>query len=219
MQSTHSCQKVSGKPAFSLIEMALVIAVLLVLMVAGIRLLDGHSAQSRRLATDLLEGMIDQARVTAMTSRSCVVLALLEPGDLAGGDERCRLGLFKVDTLPDAATDRVSGVMLSRWRAMESGIALIGGDVDGVENPMDAPPLTISYGFPRPQSVKVHAIAFNVWGGLDYPAGSTPVAMRIAEGACRNGTSYAVSRGKSDRVAESRIKIGRVIARPYRVDG
>lgn len=199
--------------------MVAVIAVLAILMVAGIKLLDSHASQSRRVAVDLLEGMIEQARTTAITSRSYVVLAVVEPGNLAAGDERCRLGLFKVEAFPDSVTDRVNGVMLSHWRTMDPGIALIGGDVDGVENPMDAPEVTISFGCSRPQSVKAHAIAFNVCGGLHYPAGSTPVAMRIAEGAWRNGMSIPNHRDGPNRIPESRIKIGRVVARSYRIDG
>ena len=74
-----------GKAAFSLIEMVAVIAILVILMTAGVSLMNGTGSQSRKAGTDMLGGMIEQARTTAITSRSHVVLAVAEPGDLPGG--------------------------------------------------------------------------------------------------------------------------------------
>lgn len=199
--------------------MVAVIAVLAILMTAGAGLMGGTGSQSRKAVTDLLAGMIEQARTSAITSRSHVILAVAEPGDLPAGDERCRLGLFKVETWPENPADTVKGVLMSRWRTLESGVALIGGQVDGVENPLDGQELTISYGTPAPHTVKVHAIAFNPRGGLHYPAGSSPVAMRVAEGNYRGGKATPYRHGDSGIVSENRLKIGRVTARPYRIDG
>ena len=68
--------------------------------------------------------------------------------------------------------------------------------------------------------MKVHAIAFNSRGGLHYPAGSTPIAMRIAEGGYRDGKATAKqARASTEAITENRLKIGRVTARPYRIDG
>jgi type II secretory pathway pseudopilin PulG len=199
--------------------MVVVIAVLMILIAAGVSLLNGTTSQSRKAGVDLLTGMIEQARSAAITSRSYVVLAVAEPGDLPAGDERCRLGLFRVETWPDSTKETVPGVLMSHWQTMASGIVLIGGEVSGVGNPMDAAELTISYGTAMPLTVKVHAIAFNACGGLHYPAGSTPVAMRIAEGGYRGGKATANRRGESGIITENRLKIGRVTARPYRIDG
>ena len=126
-----------------------------------------------KAGTDLLSGMIEQARTAAITTRSDVVLAIAEPGDLPAGDERCHLGLFKIkaeDWPSDPATGSVNGELMSRWQNLETGIALIGGEVDGVANLLDSPKLTVSYGANKPMSVKMHAIAFNSHGGLLYPA-------------------------------------------------
>ncbi len=200
--------------------MLTVITVLVILMVAGVGLLNGTGSQSRKAGTDMLTGMIEQARTTAITSRSYVILAIAEPGDLPAGDERCRLGLFKVESWPDTGTTgTITGVLMSRWRTLETGIALIGGEVDGIENPLDANELTITYGVGKPLNVTVHAIAFNPRGGLHYPAGSNPVALRIAEGSYRTGNATPNRRGSSGIITENLLKIGRVTARPYRIDG
>lgn len=201
--------------------MVTVIAILVILMTAGVSLLNGTGSQARKAGADTLTGMIEQARASAITSRSYVVLAIAEPDDLPAGDQRCRLGLFKVamDKWPANPADAINAELMSRWRTLETGVAIIGEKVDGVDNPLDADELTISYGTKKPLTVNVHAIAFNPRGGLHYPAGSTPVVMRVAEGNYRNRKATPFKRGDAGVIAENRLKIGRVIARPYRIDG
>ena len=202
--------------------MVAVIAILVTLMTAGVSLMNGSGAQSRKAGTDMLTGLIEQARTTAITSRSHVLLAIAEPGDLPAGDERCRIGLFKVtEDWPDASTTPVplKCTLLNRWQTLNSGIVLIPGDVDGVANPLDQPEVTLSYGGTKNLSAKVHVIAFNSRGGLHYPAGSTPIAMRLAEGAYRGGKATPNKRANQPNITENRLKIGRVTARPYRIDG
>jgi len=211
--------------AFSLIEMSVVIAILLILMTAGISLMNGTGAQARRAGTDMLTGMIEQARTTAITSRSNVILAIAEPGDLPATDERCRLGLFKVlgeKDWPSNTSTPIEAVLLNRWRILETGVALIGEDVEGLHNPIGKPSdeISIKYGpSNRPLTIKVHAIAFNPRGGLVHPQGSVPVVFRIAEGGYRSGAPKANIRADAAGPSENRLKIGRVTARPYRIDG
>lgn len=201
--------------------MITIIAVLVVLLLAGVRILGGTGSQARKAGTDMLTGMIERGRTSAITSRSHVVLAIAEPGDLPAGDERCRLGLFRVDTdaWADAGSGTIEGVLMSRWKVLETGVVLIGGDVDGVENPVGGQELTIRFGSASSLSVKAHCLAFDPRGGLCYPAGSAPVVLRVAEGGYRGGEAAPNKRGDSGVIAENRLKIGRVIARPYRNDG
>ncbi len=198
--------------------MVVVIAVLVILIVAGVGALNGTGAQARKSGSDMLSGLIDQARTTAITSRCNVVLAIAEPGDLPSGDERCRLGIFKVESWPEAGSTTMDGTLMSRWKPFETGIVLSGGEVDGLPNPLDSPELTINYGtIAKPVSVTVHALAFNPRGGLLHPSGSGPVVMRVAEGAYRNGTATP-NRRASGAITENQLKVGRVTARPYRID-
>lgn len=203
--------------------MVTVIAVIVTLLVAGVSLLGGTGAQARRAGADMLTGMIEQARTSAITSRSYVVLAVAEPNDLPTGDNRVRLGLFKVETdkwPDDPTTQTISAVLMSRWRVFENGVILIPGQVDGVNNPMDGGELRLAYGSgSKARTVKVHALVFNSRGGLHYPAGSTPLGMRVAEGGYRGGVAKPNIRGDSNTISENRLKIGRVTARAYRTDG
>jgi hypothetical protein len=209
--------------------MVAVIAILVTLMTAGIGLLNGTGSQSRRAGVDMLSGMIEQARTTAITTRSYVVLAIAEPGDLPAGDERCRIGLFKVpvEKWPPGSTDSLTleATLLNRWQTLNTGIVLIGNDDDPnsvkatIPNPMDGDKTTINYGGAKKLSIKVHAIAFNPRGGLHSPAGSTSIVLRIAEGGYRNGEAKPNKRAGQSTVTENRLKIGRVTARPYQIDG
>lgn len=212
-----TCHPARARLAFTLVEIVVVIAVLVILLVAGVGLLGGTGAQARRAGTDMLSGMIEQARTSAITTRSYVVLAVAEPGDLPASDERCRIGLFKVENWPENDTDPLSAVLMSRWRIFENGVVLIGGDTGGLENPLDRQKLQITYGTGnKARTIQVHGIAFNPRGGLHHPRGSMPVALRIAEGAYRGGKATPNRRGET--IAENRLKIGRVTARPYRMD-
>lgn len=201
--------------------MLVVIAILAILITAGISLLNGTGAQSRKTGTDMLSGLIEQARTKAITSRSYVILAIAEPGDLPMQDERCRIGIFTVDTWPDTATTPLAlqGVLATRWQMLNTGIALIPGSIDSLANPIDQPEITINFGGTKNRSVKVHAIAFNSRGGLAYPAGSAPITLRVAEGNYRGGKATPYLRGDDKIITESRLKIGRVTARPYQIDG
>lgn len=194
--------------------MAAVLAILGTLMTVGVSLLSSTGAQSRKAGTEMLTGLIEYARTTAITSRSYVVLAIAEPGDLPTADERCQIGVFKIGEWPDSFKSPLvlPGVLLKRWQTLETGIVLARGDVDGVANPLDGEQVIIRY---RGTDVKLHIIAFNPCGGLHYPTGSMPAVMRIAEGRYRGGKAVTKPGGGS----ECRLKIGRVMARPYRIDG
>ena len=76
--------------------MVVVMAVIALLTGAGIRVLDKTGPQARKAATDTCIGLIEQARASAITSHSIIVLAIAEPGDLPCDDDRCRLGIFKI---------------------------------------------------------------------------------------------------------------------------
>ncbi len=193
-------------------------AVITILLAVGIKILGGTSSQARKTATDALAASIEQARSKAITSRSTVILALAEPGDLPTTDERCRLGLFQVTNWPASATT-VDAILLQRWQSLPTGAIPYGGDFQGIRNPYDLPELTIRYtSAGKQQQISVHAIAFTPRGGLQWPTGSDPLVMRIAEGGYRSGKAMPDLRGESKGVSENRLQIGRVVARPWRID-
>ncbi|MEO5713162.1 MAG: prepilin-type N-terminal cleavage/methylation domain-containing protein [Luteolibacter sp.] len=207
--------------AFTLIEMVTVIAILVILMTSGLSLLSGSGSQSRKAGTDMISGLIEQARTIAITTRTDVVVAIAEPGDVVGGDERCRLGLFRlrkpVAGAPTPTTDKYD--MIARWQFLNTGVVLLGDKVDNVRNPLDEQQVNIVYGpTTKETTLNAHIIKINSRGALILPKGSDPVVFRIAEGSYRGGTAKANIRSGAAKVSENLLKIGRVTARPYRID-
>lgn len=194
-----------------------VIAILATLMTASISLLSGTGTQARKSATETFIGLVEQARTRAITSKSYVVLAIIDPADLFNGDDRCRVGMLKVREWTNDPTV-LAGDLLNRWQSLNRGVILIPGEVNGVANPMDQPKITLTYGNTKTLSVNAHLIAFNPHGGLHYPIGSGPIIVRLAEGGYRNDKATPNKRGKNKAISENLLKIGRVTARPYRID-
>ncbi len=214
------------RQGFTLIEVVAVIAIIVILLVAGVGLMGGSGAQARRSAADMLTGMIEQARTTAITTRSHVMLAVAEPGDLTNPDQRCRIGLIKVKVWPDNPGTSVientpdnEVVLLGRWKTLENGVIIWGGNPPnhaGVVNPMDKDELSLKLRANQP-SFRVHAIVFDSRGGLVYPVQRAQVLMRVAEGGYRDGRAQANKRGEG--IPENLLKVGGVTGRPYRIDG
>lgn len=208
------------RAAFSLLEMVVVIAVMLTLMVAGVSLIGDTGSKSRRAASDSLMGIVEQARTRAITSRSQVLLAIAEPRDLPAGDDKARLGLFKLTDF-DKKTGRAKGELLRRWEMVPAGVALIGGEAEQFRNVMDEDEVSLAYvSGGKNFNIAVHGMVFSPRGGRDWPEGAGAVVIRIAEGGYRGSEKrpQANTRGESRAVTEDRVKIGRIIARPQRFD-
>ena len=141
--STH-CARMPNRRAFTLLEMVVVVGILMVLLTMGISLSNGTGRNARKVDTDKLLGLIEQARIAAITSRCYIVLGIAEPEF----DERYRIGLFKVDEWPDTPIIpfKLKGKLLNRWQNLNTGIALIGGDVEEIKNLLDEPKITLIYG-------------------------------------------------------------------------
>ena len=197
------------------------IAVMTILLVSGVSLLNGTGSKARRATTDILSGMIDQGRSTAITSHSQVLMAIAEPKDLRNNsDSQARVALFKITEF-DKSTGKATGEMIRKWEVLNSGVALIGGRAGDMRNIIDEQEVDLTYtSSGRNLNIKVHGFVFGTRGGRDWPAGSGPVIVRIAEGGYR-GEQKAPSpnyRGQSRDVIEDCLKIGRVIARPQRFE-
>ena len=198
--------------------MVVVMAVIALLTGAGIRVLDKTGPQARKAATDTCIGLIEQARASAITSHSIIVLAIAEPGDLPCDDDRCRLGIFKISAWP-AHPDTLDATLMRRWQSLPGGTVILPGSVNNVRNPRDEAEITLRYlTGKQPVQGRFHLIAFSPRGALLWPAGSDPLVLRIAEGGYRNGQPTPNTRGSNRRIAENQLQIGRITTRAYRID-
>lgn len=196
--------------------MLVVLAIAMLLVAAGIPLLPSTRAHARRTATDQFLAMAEQARTTAIAKRATILLAFAEPDRQ---DDSCRIGLLQIrDERPDLSTvtSPIHCTLLGAWKSLETGIVFLSGAGDGIENPLDRQMISIAC--PGKPPMRVHAIAFHPQGGLQYPPGSGPLAIRIAEGSYRTGKPTPDQRAGQTAITENRIKIGRVTARAYLID-
>lgn len=201
-----------------MVEIIVTMAILTLLVAAGAGMMGDNGPKSRKATSDLVTGMVEQGRSRAITSHSQVMLAIAEPRDLPFKDSAARLGLFKLSEF-DAKTGRAKGEMLRRWEMIPGGVAIIGGDIHGLRNLMDAPRVELTYqSGGRETTASLRGIVFTTRGGRDWPAGSGPMVVRIAEGGYRGDLKEASANKRDGKIPEDFIKIGRVIARPQRFD-
>ncbi len=196
---------------FTLVELLVVIAVIGILLVAAISMVGGTPAEARKTTADMLMAMVDEARSTAITTRSHVVFAVETPPD-AGSAQR--VGLFRAPDLPDGPLDGIQLEPFGRWRVLETGVILIGGADAGFDNPLDGAAQRLRHDAAGgARSFDAHIVVFDPHGGLRLPDGDSPVTLRLAEGAIRSGQPQPVRRG--GRLAETKLRVGRTIARAH----
>lgn len=195
---------------FSLIELLVVMVIIGTLTMAGLSVMGNTAANAQRTGTDQVVAAIEQARTTAITRRKPVLLAIAEPqpGDV---DDNCRFGLFEVDTLPDEGSS-VEARQLQRWNVLPPGVVFLDGKIRNLENVLEQDKVQLSWKDGR-NSASVHLLAFNPRGGLAWPSGSDPVALKVGNGNYRDGKPMPVTGGGA-----SSLRVGRVVARPWRLD-
>jgi prepilin-type N-terminal cleavage/methylation domain-containing protein len=205
--------------AFTLIEMAIVLSIVSLIFVSGFQLLRNTGVYARKTSTDLLESLVERGRSSAASSRSVALLAILEPGELPEIDE-ASMGIFRVIEW-ETGQMAVTVEMLQRWQPVEPGIVFARGDEQSIRNAMDEPAITLKYLRGEDEiQIEVHALAFTPRGRLHWPVGSDPVLIRLAEGSYRGKRKNPVLHFQGDEpsVAETRIRIGRTLARSYRLN-
>ncbi|MEK7951141.1 pilus assembly FimT family protein [Luteolibacter soli] len=195
---------------FSLIEMLVVMVIVGALMTLGLNIFGKSANSARRTGTDQFTAAVEQARTAAITRRKPVILAVAPP--ITGGpDQITRYGLFEVDSLPEDPGS-IKARQVQRWNLMPDGVHFFGGKIEGLRNLLDEDPSQLSWKNGDSQAT-VYVLAFNSRGGLAWPTGSDPVAVKIGTGTIQNGKAIETSEG-----GHNSLRIGRVVARPWRLD-
>ncbi len=203
--------------------MLVVIAILSVLTGAGISLLGGTGQQARKAGADMISGMVDQARSLAINSRSNVYLVIAEPGTLPAQDERYQVALIREVKPPTGAPVPLPGQpsqpsyeLVRRWQTLNTGVVLLKGKVGDLENALDGVKQDFTYTSNKKQlTAKLYKLGINSLGSLNR---SNPVILRLAEGAYRNGEPIAKKVEGGTGIAETQLKVGKVIARAFRAN-
>ncbi len=208
-QPTPHRQPVAG--GFTLIELLVVIVIVGALTTMGLSIFGKSANASRRTAMDQFTAAVEQARTGAITRRKPVILAIAPPLS-TDADQTCRFGLFEVDVLPKSG-DALEARQLQRWNLMPDGVVFFKDEVDGFRNVLDEEQVQLSWKDGE-NKARVYALVFNPRGGLALPEGSEPLAVKLGSGNYRSGEPVATTAG-----GHSSLRIGRVIARPWRLDG
>jgi prepilin-type N-terminal cleavage/methylation domain-containing protein len=196
---------------FSLVELMVAMILIGALLAIGLGVFGKTAASARRTASDQFTATIEQARTAAITRRKPVILAIAAPVP-GGADNNYRIGLFEVDELPERGA-AIAARQLQRWNILPTGVVFFSGAVEGFDNPLDEDEVELSWKDGENQA-RVRILAFNPRGGLSLPPGSEPVAVTLGSGVLRDGQTIPTSDG-----GRNSLRIGRVIARPWRLDG
>lgn len=181
------------------------------LLTIGMGIFGKTAASARRTAYDQFTATVEQARTAAITRRKPVILAIAPPVP-GGADEYYRIGLFETDEVPKSG-DAIDARQLQRWNILPGGVVFFGGKVENFDNPIDEELVDLSWKDGENEA-RVHILVFNPRGGLALPAGSEPVAINLGSGVIRDGQPFPTSDG-----GRNSLRIGRVVARPWRLDG
>lgn len=207
----------SERPGFSLVELLVVMAIMLIVVALSASLFKSTGASKLRSSADQVVGMIEQARTAAITRRKPVMLAVREPA--ASGEDEVLIGLFELEDLggaPDGSGHAAR--LMRRWQRLPSGVVFLDGPVEaadatGLRNLADEDPITVTWR-DGAQSEAMHGVVFTPRGGMGLPAGSDPMVFKIGLGAYQDGRPVSTGAG-----SVRAFRIGRVVARPWRLDG
>jgi hypothetical protein len=204
--------------AFTLVEMAVVAAMLTILISSGIGLYRNNHGTARRISVDVIRGLIELAKNHAIAKQAEVLLVFEEPDASQAGNNCCRVVLMQQRTqlLADGESPIAHYDLLSHWQELPSDVVFIGGEIDGGPNLFDSPPTEVIWmRGARETTAKVHLLSINGRGSLALPRGSGAVMLRIAEGRYRDGLAHASHQESSSLPIENQIKVGRVSARVW----
>lgn len=205
------------RSGFSLIELLVVMVIILIVVALSASLFQNTGASKLRSSSDQLVAMVEQARTAAITRRRPVMLAVREPA--ASGESEIQLGLFEFADLDEEADGNGHAVtQMRRWQRLPGGVVFLDGPADApdaadLRNIADEEPVTIRWRDGQ-EGEAMHGIVFSPRGGMALPAGSDPMVFKIGLGTYQDGRPVLTG-AKSTRS----FRIGRVVARPWRLDG
>ncbi len=203
----HSCLR--NPRGFSLAELVVVVAILMLLAVAIVAGMRGVRTYERRVGMDQLLGVLERARSHALIHQTSVCVAIADPSDFPGATE-CRIGSF---VLLEPVSDFELPIRVGqteRWLKMPVGMVMMGGGFGEESHPSDADQLSLL--LTDETFLDVHAVVFGAHGGLLHPSGEESVVLRFAEGSYHQGSATPIVFKDN---AHYQVRIGRVSGRSY----
>lgn len=213
-----ACRKHCLLPAFSLIELLVVMAILFSL--AGIAANGiSHSSQNPRLTSrDLVKAKLQQARAHAMANHTYT--AMVVPVRSSGKNGLHEISIIEVERMNEGyvpvENENGDTVMLQKWTKLSGNFhfvtnSMIGSDLPTVVDEDET--LTL---LQKGRVTECHAIVFAPNGQIRWPSAGSPIHIAIAEAAHRGG-SFRITRISNHRPVFDLLVVNRLTAKTRNV--
>ena len=221
-------QRSGTAPAFSLLELLVVMAIISVLLVAAVPIFSNSSNTARIASREMIKAHLQQARSHAIATGNATAVTIPEVG--AGSDLGARsISLFEVekdetsgDYQPSKATDAsgnptAEDAQIQRWETLPGNFhfltsALISSTTDTLMDHTDR--LATNY---KNRAISNHFIVFGPSGQIVRPVAGKPIRIAIAQ-ATRSGDKLVPTQRGGDRPVFELLEVNRLTGRTREVE-
>ncbi len=220
-------QRPETEPAFSLVELLAVMAIISVLLVAAVPIFSNSSNTARLASREIITAHLQQARAHAIASGTAT--AIVVPEISASTDLGARsVSLFEVEkdetgNYKPAKEQDASGnptpedAQLQRWEKLPGNFHFLTAALvsSGKATLMDTTDrLATNY---KGRAISGHFIVFGPSGQIVRPIAGTPIRIAIAQ-ATRSGESLALTQRGGSRPVFELFEVNRLTGRTREVE-
>jgi type II secretory pathway pseudopilin PulG len=189
IQSAASRIRSGRERAFTLVEIVVVLAIIMIFVAVGIPLLSDPSNRARQSARDLVRSQFQRARAHAIATGTTTSLMIPDYFSTSGGGRL--IGIAEVEPQPNPAAPYKIVRLIQRWTELPDTIYFMNHGATG------SPQATLLDGVPKiestyqQQTINCHYVVFGSNGFITSPPppttdGSTFLALALGTGILRN---------------------------------
>lgn len=208
-----SCRKIIGLPAFSLIELLSVIAIVMVLAGIVVFALSGSSLNARKTSREIFSAHLKQARAHAISSRD--LTAVIIPTQNSGASGLREISMIEVEKKDGSYVpimDDDGRPVRMRWSKLPNHFHFVTSHMIGTEQPTVVDHEQTVRVHDRGKEIECHMIVFAPHGQIVYPASGSPVHVALAK-ATRDQHALRISEGGDNGKGFDLILVNRLTAK------
>lgn len=206
--------KTSVLSAFSLIELLVVMAILMVLVGIAVSGFSNSSHNARQTSREIAKTHLQQARAHAISSRNYTALVI--PARDSGGKGLRALSIIEVERMDGSYTplynENDDALLLQRWTTLPQNFHFVTHSLIESAQPTvvdHEQTLTI---LQRGHEIECHMIVFAPNGQIASPSSGAPIHIAIAQVA-RNGNTFHISEISNHKPVFDLLLVNRLTAR------
>jgi prepilin-type N-terminal cleavage/methylation domain-containing protein len=208
-----ACRKRSLLPAFSLIELLVVMAIVLALAGIAANGIFGSSQNARLTSRDRVKVKLQQARAHAIATRNPT--ALIVPVGISGKYALRAMSLIEVEKIDGRyvpmENENGDTALVQRWTVLPGNFHFVTNRMIGSEQPTVVDlenTLTIRQ---RGNEIDCHMIVFAPNGQIAWPSSGSPIHIAIAQVA-GNRNSFRISEISNEKPVFDLLLVNRLTA-------